>query len=255
MATPIVQSVDRALDILEVLGKSEQGVRVKDLCDTLDMNKSTISRMLNTLAQRGYVEKMPNDAFRIGMRIVELSSVHLNSLQLKTEALPFMEDLKNRTGLIIHLGIMEDMEVVYLEKLSAYNNLRMYSQIGRRVYAHCTGLGKSMMAFMSEAEVRKILDTKGMPAVTEKTTTDEKKLFQKLDMIRKKGYALDEEENELGVRCVAAPVFDYRGNVIAAVSATGFIDSFPLDRVDTVAADVTDCTGKISKAMGYTKMI
>lgn len=251
MATPIVQSLDRALDILELLGRSGAGVQEKDICAELGLNKSTVSRMLNTLRQRGYVEKRKDGNFRIGVRIVELSSVHLNSLQLKTEALSFMELLKAKTGLTIHLGTMSDMEVVYLEKLSAYTNMRMYSQIGKRVYAHCTGLGKVMMAYMSHDEVEKILRVKGMPAVTDKTITDKEELLKRLDNIRKKGYSVDEEENEIGVRCVAAPVFDYRGNVIAAVSATGFLDTFAADRISSVAEDLLVCTKGISRAMGY----
>lgn len=253
MATPTVQSLDRALDILEALGEWGEGRQVRDLCEELSLNKSTVSRMLNTLAQRGYVEKLKDGSYRLGVRIVELSSVHLNSLQLKTEALRFMEELKVKTGLIIHLGVLSDMEVVYLEKLSSYTNLRMYSQIGKRAYAHCTGLGKSMMAFMDHREVEKIIRTKGLPAITKYTITNADELYKKLDMIRENGYSIDEEENEENIRCVAAPIFDYTGNVIAAVSATGFKDVFTEDKINNVINEVMHCTESISRAMGYNK--
>ncbi len=251
MATPPIQSLERALDILEELSKSDTGMRVNELCACLGLNKSTVSRMLATLASRGYVEKRNTGEYRLGLRIVELSSDRLSSVQLKTEALPYMEDLRNRVGLTVHLGMMVDMEVVYLEKLGAFSNIRMYSQIGKRVYAHCTGLGNAMMAYMDESAVLKILREKGMPRLTEKTVTSEEGVLKKLETVRRNGYAYDEEENEKGVHCVAAPIFDYRGNVIAAISTTGFFETITAEQVEALAQAVMDCAKKISKAMGY----
>lgn len=117
MSTPTVQSIDRAFEILEALGNKPEGMLVKELSAQLGLNKSTVSRILATLAEHGYVEKNKNNYYRIGMRMVDLCSLYLNNLQLKTEALPFLEELRAQTGMIVHLGTMDEGEVVYLEKL------------------------------------------------------------------------------------------------------------------------------------------
>lgn len=246
-----VQSIDRAFEILEALGNRPEGMLVKDLSATLGLNKSTVSRILATLAEHGYVAKNKNNYYRLGMRMVDLCSLYLNSLQLKTEALPFLEELRNQTGLIVHLGTMSENEVVYLEKISSFNNIRMYSQIGKRAYMHNTGLGKVMLSCLREKDVEEIIKDKGMPAVTEKTCTDINELLKELAVIRSRGYAIDEQENEMGIRCVAAPIYDYRGNVIAAVSATGFLDMFPEERIEMVAGCVKRCATNISRSMGH----
>ena len=153
MSTPTVQSIDRAFEILEALGNKPEGMLVKELSAQLGLNKSTVSRILATLAEHGYVEKNKNNYYRIGMRMVDLCSLYLNNLQLKTEALPFLEELRAQTGMIVHLGTMDEGEVVYLEKISSFSNIRMYSQIGKRAYMHATGLGKAMLSGLSEKEV------------------------------------------------------------------------------------------------------
>lgn len=251
MSTATVQSIDRAFEILEALENCPNGMQVKELSAALALNKSTVSRILLTLASKGYVVKNKDNYYRLGMRLVDLCSFYLNSLQLKTEALPFLEELRNQTGLIVHLGSLDENEVVYLDKISSFNNIRMYSQIGKRAYVHCTGLGKAMLSRMSREEVEEILAVKGLPMMTEYTCTDQKNFFDELDRTRARGYAVDEQENEAGIRCVAAPVFDYRGNVIAAVSATGFIDMFPKARIEAMSVYVKKCAESISRSMGY----
>lgn len=248
-----IQSLERALDILEMLGKHPGGMQVKDLSQQLELNKSTVSRMLYTLGERGYVQKKPDGSYRLGIKIVELCSLHLNSLQLKTEALPFMEQLRNQTGLIIHLGALDDNEIVYLEKLTSYTNIRMYSQIGKRAWLHSTGMGRAILSTMSNKDVLKILKEKGMPAVTSRTCVKEEELLKQLDEIRHRGYAVDDEENEIGMRCVAASIFDYRGDAIAAVSATGFLEMLPYEKIDAIGKCVVDCADSISACMGYQK--
>lgn len=248
-----VQSIDRALDILEMLGDHPQGIQVKDLSSGLGLNKSTVSRMLSTLAERGYVLKAKDNSYRLGMRLVDLCSVYLNSLQLKTEALPFLEALRDQTGLIVHLGALDDKEVVYLDKISSFTNIRMYSQIGKRAFIHSTSLGRAMLSGMSNSQAEGILRAKGMPAVTEKTCTKVEELLEQLDVIRERGYAVDDEENETGMRCVAAPILDYRGDVIAAVSATGFLEMVPYERIESIAGCVKTCAAGISRSMGYWK--
>ena len=127
----------------------------------------------------------------------------------------------------------------------------MYSQIGKRAYVHSTSLGRAMLSCMSDKQVEEILHAKGMPAITERTCTNVNELLKQLDVIRERGYAVDDEENEIGMRCVAAPILDYRGDVIAAVSATGFLEMIPYERIEAVAEHVKACAAGISRSMGY----
>lgn len=251
--TNTIQSIDRAFEIMETLSMEARGMSIKELSERLTLNKSTVHRILATLIAWGYVEKNAEDKrYKLGPKIINLGSVYLNNIELKTEALPYLHNLKERTGQVVHLAIIENGDVVYLDKIDIVSNIRMYSKIGKRAMCHNTGLGKAMMAFMPEREVDKILKEKGMPKVMERTITDPKALKDQLNVIRQRGWAIDDEENELGIRCAAAPVFDYTGNVIAAISSTGPLDLYTYEFLDEKIADlVKEAAYQISKRMGY----
>lgn len=247
----IVQSIQRAMAILVLLGDHPDGLQVREIASLSNLNKSTVSRILFTLATQGFVEQNADKSYRIGLRILDLGSSHFNSLQLKTEAVPHLELLRNKTSRVIHLGVMQDNHIVYLDKVSEFPNMRMYSMIGKRAYCHATGLGKAMMSQMDRVEVAAILSTVGMPARTENTLRTPEELYEELDRAAKQGYALDNEENETSVNCVAAPIFDYTGTCIAAVSATGFGKKPGAKELATIAANVQEAALHISQSMGY----
>jgi IclR family KDG regulon transcriptional repressor len=247
-----VQSIDRAFEILEALAEEPEGMYIIDLENKLKLNKSTIHRILQTLVKWGYVQKNPDTkCYRLGLKVVALSSSYLNSLQLKTESLPYMERLQNKTGLVIHLAIIDDRDVVYIEKIGSTNYLRLYSQIGKRAYIHSTGLGKSMLSQMDKNFVEYCLSKHGLVRVTDRTIQSRERFYKELEETRNRGYAIDDEENEKGVRCVAAPIFDYTGKVIAAVSITGYLDSFPIGKINFLGTEVMKCADSISARMGY----
>ncbi|MDF2519848.1 MAG: transcriptional regulator, IclR family [Clostridia bacterium] len=246
-----IQSVDRTFEILEILASEPRGLHIADLVQRTYMNKSTIHRILKTLSEWGYVEQKADKSYRLGVKIVDLSRMYLNNLQLRTEALPYLEELRDKTQLTVHLGIMEDGEVIYIDKLNTSNNFRMYSKIGKRVNAHSTSLGRSMMSYMETEDIKEIVKKRGLAPATKKTLRTEEELFAELEKIKSRGYAIDDEENEDGVRCVAAPIFDYTGQIIAAVSATAFIESLPYERIPSVAESVVSCANNISRRMGY----
>lgn len=251
--TTTIQSIDRAFEIMETLSMESRGMSIKELSERLTLNKSTVHRILATLIAWGYVEKNNEDKrYKLGPKIINLGSVYLNNIELKTEALPYLHNLKERTGQVVHLAIIENGDVVYLDKIDIVSNIRMYSKIGKRAMCHNTGLGKAMMAYMPDREVDKILREKGMPKVMENTITDPKVLKEELALTKSRGWAIDDEENELGIRCVAVPVFDYTGNVIAAISSTGPLDLYTYEYLeDKVVGLVKDAAYEISKRMGY----
>lgn len=247
-----VQSIDRAFQILETLAECPQGLAIAALSTRLGLNKATVHRILQTLVQWGYVSKDDqHHYYRLGMKVVALSSSYLNGLELKTEALPFMEQLRQQTGLFVHLGILDGRDVVYLEKLGPFTHLRMYSQIGRRATLYSTSLGKAMFARLDAREQSALLAQIQFLPVTDKTIQSADRFLEEAAVTLRRGFALDDEENETGMRCVGAAILDYTGRVIAAVSVSGHISSFPPEKVQAFGAYAAACASAISAQMGY----
>ncbi len=247
-----VQSLDRALKILEVLGNNQKGLGVTELAHEVDLHKSTVHRLLNTLAQRGYVEKdQETEKYKLGLKIVELSNKILTNMELREEARSYLEELMKYANEVVHLCVLREGEVVYIDKVECPNTIRMYSQIGRRAPVHCTGVGKAILAFLPEDEIISILKTKGMPQKTPNTITDLQEMLKHLKEIRHLGYAVDEIEHEPGIRCVAAPVWDHTGQVVASISVSGPAYRLTRERVPELAVKVKETGLKISRRLGY----
>lgn len=247
----VVQSLDRALNILEVLGNNPKGLGVTDLSHEVDLHKSTVHRLLMTLAQRGYVEQdKETDKYKLGIKIVELSSKILSNMELRNVARPFLEELMEIANEVVHLCVLREGEIVYIDKVE-FPSIRMYSQVGRRAPVHCTGVGKAILAYLPQDKVINILKTKGMPAKTPNTITNLTDMLSHLQEIRQLGYAVDEIEHELGIRCIAAPIFDHTGEVMASISIAGPESRLTKERVPKLAPIVKDFAFKISQRLGY----
>lgn len=247
-----VQSINRAFQILEALVEHPHGLTIAELVENLRLNKSTIHRILQTLLAWGYVSKDERTkCYRLGMQVMALSSHYLNGLELKTEALPFMEHLQQQTEIFVHLGILDGKDIVYLEKIGPYTHFRMYSQIGKRAAVYSTGLGKAIFANLDEERQAKLLKDMTYEPITPYTVKDEVAFLAEIRRTKERGFAVDDQENEAGMRCVAAPVFDYTGRVIAAISASGYINSlFPEEKIDEFGSYVVECANGISRQMG-----
>lgn len=244
-----VQSLNRALDIMEALALEPQGLTLTELSNRVGLHKSTVHRLLSTLAARHYVELSGNGC-RLGLRVADLGSRLLNSMELRTESAPLLRQLSHRLGRVVHLAVIDEGEVVYLDKVEPLESIRLYSSIGRRAPFHCTGLGKVLAAYHPEDEVRAWIRQHGLPKKTENTLTDPEKLRAEFLQIREKGYGFDEVEHEANVRCVAAPIRDYRGMVIAGISVTGRADEFTREVAEAAAVEVTAVAREISRRMG-----
>lgn len=248
-----IQVLDRALEILETLATEGKGLGVTELAQRVGLHKSTVHRVLTTLSVWGYVEKNQyDDRYKLGMKIIDLGSIYLNNIELKTEAVPFLRELMEKSKQPVHLARLEDGYVVYIDKVDVLNSIRMYSQIGRRVNVHCTALGKVLVSQLSMPELEKIINDRGLPKVTANTIVDKDFFYKEIKETRLRGYALDDEENESGIRCIAAPVMDYRGKIIAAISTSGPIDVFDYPAIELLKDHVIDTAKKISARMGYT---
>ncbi|WP_071460494.1 IclR family transcriptional regulator [Bacillus massilinigeriensis] len=247
-----VKSVARALDIIEIVSRKESGFGVTEIANKMDMNKSSVHRTLSTLLQFGYVHQdTETGKYRLGYKFLDLGSRLLDSLDLRTEAKPYLLELGKSTNEVIHLVVHEQGEVVYIEKLEGNETLRMHSKVGRHAPMHCTSVGKAIMAFLSEKETQSILKEKGMKRHTESTIIDEVQLLNELKKIRQDGCALDMEENEPGIVCIAVPVFDYFGKAIGAVSVSGPAMRMTTEKLQLLKEKMKIIGSKISFALGY----
>jgi len=247
-----VASVDKALDILEFLSRQRRESGLRELSTSLNIPKATLFRYLVTLERRGYVRKNPeNDKYGLGFKILELSNCVLGNMTVHEVALPYMQELLDRFKETVNLGVLEDNEVVYIEILESPRSFKMSSQVGGRDFPHATSIGKAMLAFLPEKKVDSIIDVTGLPKRTEKTITLLAQLKEELAMIRQRGYAMDNGENEEGARCVGAPIFDRRGDVIAAISISGPAFRSSGQETQEMGVAVLEVTAQISRKIGY----
>jgi DNA-binding IclR family transcriptional regulator len=246
-----VQSLDRAFDILELLSTEQHGLNLTEIGNRLELHKSTVYRLLNALKTRGYIEKTHGGSYRLGMEFIELSSLYLNNLELKTEAQPVLRELSSLSGNTVFLATLQDDEVVYIDKMETHNSLRKYSIIGRRAPLYCTALGKSMLTGRSGDMIRRLYQGRELQAYTQKTITNPEDLVAEIERTRRRGFSVDDEEYELGIRCIGAPILDYRDEVIGAVSTSGYTSVITRERVEEVGGYVVKAARDISQRMGH----
>ena len=246
-----VQSLDRALDVLEALASEQDGLGVTEISDRVDLHKSTVHRLLATLLDRGYVSKNEHGSYNIGLKLIEVVSVYLNSLELQTEARPHVAQISTDLGLTAHLGVLDGDQVVYIERMDMYSGVKLYSQIGLRVHAYCSSLGKCLLSNFSSEDLDKIMNDCSFTKFTPNTISSLEELHEELKLVRKRGYGMDDQEFSMNNRCIGAPIYDYRGEIIAAVSASGPPTLLTDERVPHVADYVKNKAGEISRSMGY----
>lgn len=215
-------NVQRALAILQYLSQhgGEHGVR--GLAAALDQSPTTVFRLLETLADAGFVRQNPaTERYAIGIKAVQLGIAALGSLDITAIAPPCLRALVRETGESAFLAVRDNTEIVYLLKEEGRHSIRTTARLGSRRPLHCTALGKSLLAMLPHDEAEALLRRAGMPAMTPTTITDFSILADDLAQVRTRGYAVDREEVEEGLACVAAPIRDHRGDTIAAVSMAG----------------------------------
>jgi IclR family KDG regulon transcriptional repressor len=246
-------TVKKAMDVLDCLGDSDAPMSASEIGRKLGMSRSTVYRLLATLSAGGYVTRDRDRAeeYRLGFKILELASRLLDSVELRQQARPFLRELRDLANETVHLAVMDRGQSSYIEKVECSQAVRMHSTIGRRGFAHCTALGKAMLAFMPADEVERILEEHGLPARTPNTITDRTALLHELERIRGQGYAIDDIENEEGIRCVGAPILDYRGQPVAALSVSGPAFRMTLARARELSVPVKATAQKISRQLGY----
>lgn len=252
--TGAVQSLERAFSILEALAREPAGLPLTELSQMVGLHKSTVHRQLASLAAMGYVRKAEDSGrYRLTLKLLELSGRLTDNLNVLEVARPYLEQLRDRTGEAVHLVVRDQKDIVYVYKAESRGSAyRMFSRIGMRRAMYCTAAGKSMLALMPEKEVNQIWLASDVRAYTEHTITTLESLQQELTDIRKCGYALDNEENELGVRCIASALTDYSGKSSAAFSISAPIVRMPDERIRELAPEILSMRARISAELGST---
>lgn len=250
-----IRSIDRTLSIINILSKEPKGLGVTEIHYKSQLPTTTIHRILTSLLQHNVVIKdSESDRYMLGMYLVHIASSILDNVDLRKLVRPYLEKLGKRTGEVVHLCVAENNEVAYIDKVESIHKIRIASQIGYRALMHCTGVGKALLSGMSEEEVMQVVKNKGLKAFTENTITCPDALLEHLKKIREQDYAIDELEHEEGIRCIAAPIRDYKGKVIAAISIAGPIERVTRERTDNELKDyILESTKDISTQLGYSK--
>jgi DNA-binding IclR family transcriptional regulator len=219
-----VTSVERALTILELLAERRDGLTAADLSRRARIPKSTLSYILRTLVRRGYVRRNADGGLHtLGLRLLSLSGQAMQGMELREAAMPYLRHISERTRLDAHLAILDHGDAVYVGRVEALGFIKMATWIGRRMTPHVTAVGKALICQLEREEVQEIFKQHQVKPATPKTITTLSRLLADLALTRQRGYAVDDEESEARVRCVAAPVVAANGEVVAAIGVSGTV--------------------------------
>jgi len=246
-----IGSVQRALDILNLFDKGHVELGNAEIAKIVDLPIGTVSGLIYTLKVNNYLDQNPsNRKYRLGLKLAERAAVLLDQLDLRKVAAPYLEQVRDWCGESVNLAVRDGNEVVYIERMFGNHSLGIRSELGRRGYLHSTSLGKAILSFLPESEIKNILNRYVYVSVTPFSIKSETELVKDLSEIKQRGFSIDEQENEMGGRCVGAPIFDRNGYPIAAISISVPIQRFPIEDIEKYGNKLIVIAEMISKKMG-----
>jgi len=247
-----IQVLDRALAVLEILAREGPDLSLAEISEKLQLYKSTAHRLIMVLERYRLIEKNSvSGRYRLGLKLFELGTKAISQLDLRERAHPLLERVVLETGETVHLCIRDEAEVVYLDKVEPERSVRMACSVGRRNPAYATSVGKAMMAYLSDAEVETLVRKQGLKPLTRNTIVTLCELKTELARIRERGYAIDDEEIEEGVRCVGCVVRGHSGEPVAAISVSGPAFRVTKEKVEHLAKPVVAAAGALSASLGF----
>lgn len=245
-------AVERALGMLEAVAQEPDGLSNAEISRKLQIPKSSASYILRTLEKQNYLNRDDQSGkYRVGLKILSLSRGALSGIDVREVALPIMRHLVDKTNLTCHLAILDGPEAVYIEKVEPTGFIRMDTWVGRRMRVHATSVGKSLVAHISSERLEKMIAERAMEKRTPKTITTLARLLKELEKVRTQGYAVDDEENNLGARCLGAPVFNQQGMVEASLGLSGTINQVNSQTMPRIIEALKDAARHISMQLGY----
>jgi DNA-binding IclR family transcriptional regulator len=249
--TSISTTVAKAISILDILASTaDTGISLTELSSLIDMPKSSTHRYLATLHELGLAVRKGNDRFYLGTKVIELAGSYLVKSDLRNESQDVLNELAEKTGETIHLAVPSGAEVVYIAKVESKHALVMSSHIGARIPMYCSALGKAILAFGGEEYLNTIL-THPMIQRTPNTITTVEALKIELSLTQRRGYAIDNEENEVSISCVGAPIFDYNATPIAAISISVPHQRINQESYEILGPLVMEAADMVSRRKGF----
>lgn len=250
--TPSVPALAKALTLLETIAQSRRGMSLSHLSRELQLPKSSTHCLLLTLERHGYLQRNNQTRrYTFGLKFYSLASTALAQMRIRDIAAPLLHSLMKQTGLTVHMAVLEGGEAVLIDKVEPPGLITLATWIGKRMDVHCTGVGKSLIAYLSESELDSIVIEHRLSRHNENTITSAGKLKNHLALIRKQGYSLDDEEDELGLRCISSAVLDHTGKAIAAISVAGPTSRITAENVHSLANKVKHTAAAISQQFGH----
>ncbi|HTM78250.1 MAG TPA: IclR family transcriptional regulator C-terminal domain-containing protein [Devosia sp.] len=246
-----VQSVERAMALLEVLGEDEEGYRLTDLATRTGLSLSTVHRLLTTLEKRRFVQFDQSDGmWHVGRTAFSVGSAFVRQRNFVAPALPFLRKLRDQTRETANLGIVDDGEMVVLTQIESREIMRAITRVGGRAPLVASGLGKAILATYSPADVAALVGRNGMPKLTPRSLTRASELRRDLDSIRRQGYSVDDEEFVTGLRCVAAVVYNNQAEALCAISVSGLASRLTSERVAGLGQLLQETARDLTLALG-----
>lgn len=248
-----VQAVSNAIDILELLGEYEHELSVSEIVHQLSLTKSNVSKLLSNLEYFGYVElNRYTGNYRLGVKIFQISQAYINKLNLIEVSQHSMQQLKDLLNESVYIGILNGKNIVYLDVIETDEPVRVRSRIGNVGPAYATAMGKAHLSALEDKEIDDLFGNKSFQKFTDNTIVSIKELKEEIKTVKENGYAIDNEEYEVGVCCVAAPIYDFLGKVIAAISISAPIERVDKSRLDAeIIPALLDSSKKLSVKFGY----
>jgi DNA-binding IclR family transcriptional regulator len=249
----LIQAVSHALDLMEQFHGDVDELGVTELSKRLKLHKNNVFRLLATLESRGYIEQNKvTENYRLGLKTLELGQTFIRQMGLLRQSKPVLESLVKECNETTYVAILKEQCIIYLDAVETDMTVRVVPRVGSRLPAYCTAAGKVQIAYMSDEELENYLPTKEFKRYTPNTITDRDELRQQLKIIAEQGYAVDNEELDIGVRCVGAPIRDYTRRIIGAVSISGPSMRFTDERMEKELIPlVIKAAREISAKLGY----
>ncbi len=221
---PIIQSVQRSLQILDLFDEQKIELKITDISERLGLHKSTVHSLLKTLQQSNYIEQNPeNGKYRLGMKLVERGNLVIGTMDIRKVAKKYLLEIATKTGQTSHIGILDGNAGMYIDKEEGELAIIRYSRIGRRIPLHSTAIGKVLLAYQKPEKTQQLLEGYEYAQLTDYTVQNEAELLEELERVRQQEFAVDNQENEQGVRCIAVPIKNEQNQVLAALSLSTLI--------------------------------
>jgi DNA-binding IclR family transcriptional regulator len=247
-----VQVLQRAMDVLEVIGTSTEPVSLKNITEKVGLPKSTVYRILSNLESRGYVCCSNEGGYRLGLTFLTLGQKAERGFELKRLARPHMTRLNQLTNESVHLGVLSRNRVLYLDSIDSPHTIRLVAQIGGSNLLHCTSLGKALLIAHSDEEIRQILVEVGMERRTHYTLVTPEAFLKEMEVVRRVGFGFDDRESDNECFCIGAPIYNHLGQVLAAISVSGPISRVSRRTAETIVAPrLIEATKSISRSLGH----